>query len=213
MHHVETFHPENGVSPFVATEDESWSTSHVPQDRKRSASPAAAEEWDTTSETENGDELPDADDIYIDCPTGCGEQILFSELSVHLDFHFAESTVLEETGCEELAKEHVNKKWNDYVAEAQVQVSKKVAQALDAQDFVLAPKDARRSNQRGSNRPSTTSRRRGKESRTSKNATASRRSRRTSVWRPHSTSFPSVMTLIALVFLSLSENRSWSIRQ
>lgn len=175
MHHVEISHPENGFSPFVAPENVTLNTSAVQQ---RSASPSTPEDFVAEND------LSDAGDNYIECPTGCGEQIRFSELSVHLDLHFAESAVLEETGCEELAKEHVDKKWSDYMADAQDQLSKKVAQVLDAQDFVLAPRDPRKANHKASTRVSTASRHKNKEVKTSKDAahaTSSRRPRPTSV--------------------------------
>ena len=42
--------------------------------------------------------LDNADDLYIACPYGCGEEVSKAELQLHLDLHVAESAALDESG-------------------------------------------------------------------------------------------------------------------
>ncbi|KAL1958309.1 hypothetical protein VTO42DRAFT_4626 [Malbranchea cinnamomea] len=142
MHHVEVHHPENGHSPFAVTEDGSDDASLAWQYAIEEA--LSTPEVDSSWKLELQAEDTPADDAtnYVECPTGCGEMINVTDLSVHLDFHFAESAVLEETGCEDLAPQHVIKDWDDYMADAEAQLSKNVAKEVSAydEDFSVAVK-------------------------------------------------------------------------
>jgi zinc finger-containing ubiquitin peptidase 1 len=61
--HLETFHPENGESPFIVKDD---------------ASVAALMAW--------GDD--DRNEEYVSCPVeGCGEALLLTELESHIEMH------------------------------------------------------------------------------------------------------------------------------
>ncbi|KAI9837588.1 MAG: hypothetical protein M1819_007239 [Sarea resinae] len=75
--HVETLHPESGVSPFAVTDQ------GLGEQRA-----AESEEWngyqspDLAHEDENGG--------YVDCPhSECGEPVLLDELQSHMDLHMA----------------------------------------------------------------------------------------------------------------------------
>jgi hypothetical protein len=121
MHHVETAHPEDGQSPFLAVEENSYHAG--PGMGEPTKQPATnGLEYGGSDLVLQGDDSS-AGTCYIECPTGCGELISYSEFPVHLDFHFAESAVLEETGCQDLATEHVKKKWDEYMADADRQVA------------------------------------------------------------------------------------------
>ncbi|WEW56289.1 hypothetical protein PRK78_001732 [Emydomyces testavorans] len=90
--HVELCHPENGYSPFIAVGDDQSDDqtsrikeTHYPslKDITPSKSPSSTElSIDTTS--------------YTECPLGCGEAIIVTELSSHLDLHAAEGLALDE---------------------------------------------------------------------------------------------------------------------
>ena len=60
----------------------------------------------TTSDTRSSRRLTrngsDDDDQYLPCPEGCGEHVLWSELQVHLDLHFAENLPSDETFFEDM---------------------------------------------------------------------------------------------------------------
>ncbi|KAK2873315.1 hypothetical protein FQN49_002448 [Arthroderma sp. PD_2] len=82
--HVELCHPENGISPFLATNDEPSSENTKKPD------------WwhgDTRLYT---DEDAEPATRYVDCPTGCGEAVTEAQLRSHLDLHLAEGLALEE---------------------------------------------------------------------------------------------------------------------
>lgn len=85
--HVETVHPESGVSPFAVREryDHNSNT--------RSVNEAAT--IPSSSHAPAG--KVDGHD-YVNCPHGCGEQIPTEELMVHTDLHMAEAMAFEDFG-------------------------------------------------------------------------------------------------------------------
>lgn len=76
--HVELCHPEGGYSPFIVKDDQE---------------PAAIEE--TSASADAGG---DTSDGYAECPHGCGEVVVTTELTNHLDFHVAEEMALGDIG-------------------------------------------------------------------------------------------------------------------
>ena len=77
MQHLELSHPENGVSPFIAVEDN-------PQSQVATRSrPNSATSSSTASEYEE-------EDVYVQCPAQCGESVTLAELSSHMELHGAE---------------------------------------------------------------------------------------------------------------------------
>ena len=88
VQHVELCHPENGTSPFIASED----TFDNQYENSTAPSPLT-----TTNNTPNLDDSEANDpSTYVDCPTGCGEAITLAELSSHLDLHVAEGIALDD---------------------------------------------------------------------------------------------------------------------
>ena len=79
LQHVELIHPENGESPFIATEQ------HNDQSRSSSSS--------SSNPTNNEREIPAT---YIECPYNCGELVSSTELTSHTDLHLAENMAFEE---------------------------------------------------------------------------------------------------------------------
>jgi hypothetical protein len=86
IQHVEIYHPENGYSPFTATQD--------PQDPVAS-SLRVEDRHQPSLASPAGD---DVNNDYVDCPQDCGESIMVAELSSHLDLHIAERIALKEVG-------------------------------------------------------------------------------------------------------------------
>ena len=78
MHHLELSHPENGQSPFIVTDEGGESGRHTPLDEESASLSIAA------PEDEEGGE------VYIECPSQCGEVITLTELSSHMELHSAE---------------------------------------------------------------------------------------------------------------------------
>lgn len=83
--HVETVHPETGVSPFSVRET-SQHSSNVPQPKE-----TIVKGLFTPAPTASFDQ-----DGYVPCPHGCGEQIARRELAIHADFHTAEAMAFED---------------------------------------------------------------------------------------------------------------------
>ena len=91
MHHLELFHPENGLSPFMVRERSQ--SRHRSRSRSTRRSTSSSGEGNATGRSrslpasvDNGDE-----DIYIDCPMDCGEAVHIREIQDHLDLHDIES--------------------------------------------------------------------------------------------------------------------------
>ncbi|KAF3479593.1 DUF1671 domain-containing protein [Arthroderma uncinatum] len=82
--HVELCHPENGISPFLATDDQPSSENTRKPDW-----------WHGDTQLYTNEDAEPATK-YIDCPTGCGEAVTEAQLTSHLDLHLAEGLALEE---------------------------------------------------------------------------------------------------------------------
>ncbi|KAK2765902.1 hypothetical protein FQN54_007417 [Arachnomyces sp. PD_36] len=83
--HVELCHPEGGYSPFIAKDDDDDETAAM------GVSEAAGTARDVSGN--------DTGDGYAECPRGCGEIVVASELTNHLDFHVAEEMALGDIGA------------------------------------------------------------------------------------------------------------------
>jgi zinc finger-containing ubiquitin peptidase 1 len=93
LQHVELIHPENGESPFIATDqhdDESRSSLNNSKNNEREA---AVEPEQTQPSLSSSIETPAA---YIECPYNCGELVSSTELTSHTDLHLAENMAFEE---------------------------------------------------------------------------------------------------------------------
>ena len=82
MQHLELYHPEDGRSPFIATEDDSdlYLSTRSPRESTISA--------DTPSEDNQED--------YVECPVSCGETVTYAELESHIELHATEEIVLDD---------------------------------------------------------------------------------------------------------------------
>lgn len=81
MQHVELCHPENGESPFIATQDT--------VDRR----PFPEADSDSASTTD----VPSEDDEeYVQCPRRCGEAVTITELPNHMELHQDEGMAFDE---------------------------------------------------------------------------------------------------------------------
>ena len=81
MQHVELCHPENGESPFIASQEE-VDLRPVPEAESGSAS--------TT-------DVPSEDDEeYVECPHRCGEAVTIAELPNHMELHQDEGMAFDE---------------------------------------------------------------------------------------------------------------------
>ena len=126
LQHVELIHPENGESPFIATEtveDEGRSSSSRHRNHEElatrqhkqpppsSGSSVEDEGRSSSSSNQNHEEeaahqhkepLPsssssiDSPATYVECPYNCGELVASAELTSHTDFHLAENMAFEE---------------------------------------------------------------------------------------------------------------------
>jgi hypothetical protein len=126
LQHVELIHPENGESPFIATdlvEDEGRSSSSRHQNHEESATrqhkqplPSSLRSLEdegrsSSSSHQNHEEeaarrhkepLPSSSSTlhssatYVECPYNCGELVDSAELTSHTDFHLAENMAFEE---------------------------------------------------------------------------------------------------------------------
>jgi hypothetical protein len=54
----------------------------------------------------NDSETVSVEQLYVDCPQGCGESVPTSEVQVHLDLHAAEDMVLDESGAFNTRNDH-----------------------------------------------------------------------------------------------------------
>jgi zinc finger-containing ubiquitin peptidase 1 len=93
LQHVELIHPENGESPFIATEaieneGRSSSSSHQINEEE-----AAHQQKQTLPSSSSSADSPAT---YIECPYNCGELVASAELTSHTDFHLAENMAFEE---------------------------------------------------------------------------------------------------------------------
>ncbi len=98
LQHVELDHPENGESPFIATEhddnkekeEESRSSS---RNQGNNEMEGALQHGQTTPSTASSMNSPAT---YIECPYSCGELVASAEITSHTDFHLAENMAFEE---------------------------------------------------------------------------------------------------------------------
>ena len=171
IHHVEIHHPENGQSPFDVCEDNGSNGATDPTVNCEASIPGSNVEVLLSAE-----DAIYGDIYYLDCPVGCGHKVFPEDLSVHLDFHYAESAAFEENGSSDLAADHVSKVHEDYEADASLEVAKKMEQDLHAyeDDFTVAPKGGGRKHRRR--------RRHSKSSKPSKKTAHSQGSGKYSVW-------------------------------
>lgn len=81
MQHVELCHPENGESPFIATQG--------------TVQPQPFPEGD--SESASTTDVPSEDDEeYVKCPHRCGEAVTIAELPNHMELHQEEGMAFDE---------------------------------------------------------------------------------------------------------------------
>lgn len=80
--HIEFCHPENGVP--------SENNYDIPDDLPEDS-------YEDNQNPPSDDE--DSAEKYVDCPHGCGEIVLSTELNSHLDLHMAEEIALEDSGA------------------------------------------------------------------------------------------------------------------
>ena len=94
LQHVELVHPENGESPFIATErdgDEEGRSSSSNQENNEMQ--GALQQGQTAPSTGSSMNSPAT---YIECPYNCGELVASAEITSHTDFHLAENMAFEE---------------------------------------------------------------------------------------------------------------------
>ena len=97
LQHVALIHPENGESPFlVAEEEQSRAYQHEADGVKEAAKRNGG--TDCSANSSGGSKK----DEYVECPHECGEFILSTELSSHLDFHIAERMAIVDSGLPEV---------------------------------------------------------------------------------------------------------------
>lgn len=92
LQHVELIHPENGESPFIATEHEDDDRSSS-RNQAHNGKEAALQYKQTPPSSTSSLESPAT---YSDCPYNCGELVASAELTSHTDFHLAENMAFEE---------------------------------------------------------------------------------------------------------------------
>ena len=97
MQHLELCHPENGESPFIATNHDRLGRggrvepSHSQPYRSTSLGRDSTPSLATPSSEEDYE-----DDAYVDCPAKCGETVLVADLVSHMELHGAEDFPAEE---------------------------------------------------------------------------------------------------------------------
>lgn len=84
LQHVELCHPENGVSPFLVTDEAGPPQAQLDESRRASSADSLS--------------IDDADDAYMICPRQCGETVTIAELSNHMDMHSAEGMAVDGNG-------------------------------------------------------------------------------------------------------------------
>lgn len=104
VQHVELCHPENGTSPFIASED-------TFDNQRNSSLCENAAGYNSQTPTHTDTPILDGSDTkdpssYVECPTGCGEAIRAAELSSHLDLHVAEGIALDEISPQPTKSHH-----------------------------------------------------------------------------------------------------------
>ncbi|OAX79881.1 hypothetical protein ACJ72_05797 [Emergomyces africanus] len=164
--HVELCHPENGESPFIATEELSPTTLQDHNaDHKLGDFPVPS----IDSSANDNDPLYG----YADCPHDCGEIISTAELSNHLDLHMAEGMAFEESGgvvSKDDRPEEESDASTDYVYDdIESRFSTKLPKALRNRDNILQPKDSRKGSHRDSKASGPSERRKRKSKRKHKN--------------------------------------------
>ncbi|EQL29094.1 hypothetical protein BDFG_08221 [Blastomyces dermatitidis ATCC 26199] len=148
--HVELCHPENGTSPFIATEE----PSPTPQNSKHNTDHILEGSAGLSAEPATNDDEPL--DGYVDCPHDCGEIISTTELSTHLDLHMAEGMTFEEapggvvTKGESLEEESDDANVDYTYDDIESRFSTKLPKALRNRDNVLQPKSSRKGSHRDS---------------------------------------------------------------
>lgn len=93
LQHVELIHPENGESPFIATERDEAEARSSSSSQKNGEKEAAPQQKQTTRSSASSVDSPAT---YIGCPYNCGELVASAELTSHTDFHLAENMAFEE---------------------------------------------------------------------------------------------------------------------
>jgi zinc finger-containing ubiquitin peptidase 1 len=93
LQHVELIHPENGESPFIATEQDEEESRSSSSKQESSGKEVALQDKQTQSSSTLSLENPAT---YIECPYNCGELVASAELTSHTDFHLAENMAFEE---------------------------------------------------------------------------------------------------------------------
>ena len=94
MHHLELSHPENGYSPFMV--QDMGRTGCRSRSRSSRGSTSSQKEGTTASRSRSHTPSVDGDeDIYVDCPVGCGEAVHMRELQDHMDLHEIENQALD----------------------------------------------------------------------------------------------------------------------
>ena len=100
MQHLELCHPENGESPFMATNHDRnhdrgrggrIESDHDQPYRSASLGRDSSASLATTTSDED-----DEDDTYVDCPAKCGETVLVADLGSHMELHGTEDFNVEE---------------------------------------------------------------------------------------------------------------------
>lgn len=81
MQHVELCHPENGESPFIATQG--------------TVQPHPFSEGDSESASTT-DVASEDDEEYVKCPHRCGEAVTIAELPNHMELHQDEGMAFDE---------------------------------------------------------------------------------------------------------------------
>ena len=96
MQHLELCHPENGASPFIATNnDRNGRGGRGEPDHGQTYHSTSLGRDSTPSLATPSDEDYE-DDAYVDCPAKCGETVLIADLTSHMELHGAEDFSVEE---------------------------------------------------------------------------------------------------------------------
>ena len=93
LQHVELIHPENGDSPFIATEHGEDVGRSSSSNQENNEKEAALQQEQTLPSCPSSTE---SSATYIECPYSCGELVASAELTSHTDFHLAENMAFEE---------------------------------------------------------------------------------------------------------------------
>lgn len=119
--HVELCHPEGGDSPFIVKDNDE----------------ATIKEASTDAETGQDSAHHDGpSDGYAECPHGCGEIVVASELTNHLDFHIAEEMALGDIGVA-LENDHPDSSNSNDLIEDRFATN--ISKALRDHDNLLKP--------------------------------------------------------------------------